>query len=80
MSSAAVMIGALKEALPKIYGSVHEILVLMAYAQTPLINATADISSWARGLNFGLSLHLHPFFVDSSKEGSDYSALMCKLA
>ena len=31
--------------------------------QMPIINAHADISSEARGLNFGLSLYLHPYFV-----------------
>ena len=31
----------------------------MAYAQIPLINAHADVSSKATGLEFGMSLHLH---------------------
>ena len=33
-----------------------------------------DMSSKARGLNFGPSLHLHPYFVDASSEGSGESA------
>ena len=41
-----------------IYGPAHEILVLIACAQIPLINAHTDISSRARGLNFVLSLYL----------------------
>ena len=33
-------------------------MVLTGYVKIPLINAHADISSEARGLNFGLSIHL----------------------
>ena len=29
----------------------------------PLLNANDDVFGWDRGLNFGLSLHLHPYFV-----------------
>ena len=36
----------------------------------PLANARADVYSEARGLNFSLSLHLHPYFVYASREGS----------
>ena len=60
-----------------IYGSVHEISVLAhmrKYAQMPLINVHADVSSEAGGLNFGLRLHLHPYFVNASSEGSYESA------
>ena len=32
----------------------------------PLINAHAVVSSKARILNFGLSFHLHPYFVYAS--------------
>ena len=47
----------------------HNILVLVAYAQMPLINAHTNISSEARGLNFDLILilsnfefdHVHPY-------------------
>ena len=34
-----------------------------------LINIYADVSSDARGLNFGLSIHLQPYFVYASNEG-----------
>ena len=61
-------------------GSAHEISVLIAYAQTPPINARADVSSETRGLNFGLSLHLQPCFVYASREGSGESAHMRRLA
>ena len=44
------------------------ILVLTAYTQKPLINAHADVSSWARCL-FGLSFP-HPSFVYASSECS----------
>ena len=38
----------------------------------PLINATADVSNKARGLNFGLGDHLHriPYFMYANREGS----------
>ena len=39
----------------------------------PTINAHASISSGDRGLNFGLGLHLHPYFVHASREGSGKS-------
>ena len=45
-----------------------ECLVLVAYAQTPPLNAHADVSRGARGLNFGLSLHLNIYFVLASSE------------
>ena len=45
------------------YGPVHEILVLIAYVQNPLINAHIDIASEAKGLDFCLSPHLHPYLV-----------------
>ena len=42
------------------------------FAQIPLlINAHVDIFYGARVLNFGLSLHLHPFFMYVSSNGSD---------
>ena len=43
----------------------------------PLINTHTDISSKARGLNFGPSLHLHLHFVRS--QGPGMSAHMHKL-
>ena len=45
-------------------------LIIIAYARIPLINAIADISSKARDLNFGLNLHLYPYFVHVSSERS----------
>ena len=37
---------------------------VIAYAQKPSpLNANADVCSGARGLNFGLSLNVHPYFV-----------------
>ena len=42
-------------------GSVHEIWCLLyIHVQMPLVNVHADISSNVRGVNCGLSLHLHP--------------------
>ena len=45
------------------------------YTQTPPLNAHADVSSRARGLNFGQRLYLHPYFVYTSSKGSGRSAL-----
>ena len=54
------------------YWPVDQIMVLIVYAQQPHLNAYSDTSSLDRGLNFGLSLHLHPYYVcfsiDSSSE------------
>ena len=36
----------------------------------PPLNAYADLSSGARGLNFGLILHLHPDFVYDSMQAA----------
>ena len=36
---------------------------VIAYALKHPINAHADVSCRARGLNFGLHIHLHPYFV-----------------
>ena len=60
-----------------IYGPAHEILELIAYAQkSPKINAYVGVSSGARYLNLGLSLHLYPYF---GYEGSGESAHLCLL-
>ena len=49
-------------------------------AQKPPLNPYADVSSRARGLNFGPSLHLHPNFVNESIEGSGRSTYLWRLA
>ena len=54
--------------------------MLIAYAQVPLINAHVDISSKARGLHFGLCIHLLLYFVYASSEGSGESAHERRLA
>ena len=41
--------------------------------------ACADISSGARGLKLGLKLHLHPYFVYASSEGSGDTMKMRRL-
>ena len=51
-----------------------------AYAQMPLINAYADISSKVRCLNIFLSLQPHTYFVYASSESSGESAHMRRLA
>ena len=57
----------------------HDILVLITCEQIPLIYTNAEVSNGARGLNFGLSLYLHPYFMDASSEGSGESGHMCRL-
>ena len=54
-------------------------LVLIAYAHKPLITSHSDIPSGARSLNFSFSLHLHPYSVHASNEGSGESAHMRRL-
>ena len=54
-----------------------EILVLIVSCANASNNqAHTDVSSKIKGLQFGLSLHLHPYFVYGSSEGSDESAHM----
>ena len=52
-----------------IYGPANKFSVIILYAQMPLMDAHADISSKAGGLHFGLNLHLHPYYVFASREG-----------
>ena len=40
--------------------------VKLLYEQKPPLNAHAEEPSGARGLKFGLRLHLHPYFVYAS--------------
>ena len=58
----------------------HHILVLIAYAQKPQRKTHADVSSEIRGLSLGLSLYLHPYFVNTSSGGSGKSVHMRRLA
>ena len=43
------------------------------------MNSHADVSSRARDRYFGLCLHLHPYFVYASGEGSDKSVFTVAL-
>ena len=56
-----------------IYEPVREISIPIAYAEEPSINTHADESSQTIGLNFALSLYLHPYVVHVSSEGSGES-------
>ena len=58
----------------------HQILVLNMQVQIPLTNALADTFSKTigDGLNFGLSLHLHPYFLYASSKGYGKSVHMCR--
>ena len=44
------------------------------YDQKPPLNTHADVIRGAKGLNFGLSFYLPPYFVYVSSEGSGESA------
>ena len=46
----------------------------------PLINAHSDVSSRAMDLIFALSLHLHPYSVYVSCDGSGESEHMFRIA
>ena len=62
--------------------TLYGILVLIAYGLKSLINANADGSSKARGLNFGVSLHLQPYLcmqACSSKALASCPSLCCLL-
>ena len=48
----------------------------LPYTQRPPINAHAEVSSWARCLNFGLTLNLHRYFVYLNSEDSSESAFL----
>ena len=54
----------------EISGPMHEILVLIAFAQIPHLNTYADVTCKARGSLFSLSLHLHPYSVHVSSKAS----------
>ena len=52
----------------------------LSHLRKPSIKHHADISSRTRGPNFGTSLHLHPYFVYASSEGSGEYVHMRRLA
>ena len=49
-----------------VFKQAHEILVHISFAEKFRLNDYTDLSSGARGQNYGLSLHLLPFFVYES--------------
>ena len=63
----------------------HELLVLIAYEQNkkikkkPQVNAHGGMFSGTIGLNFELSLHLHPSIVHAGNEGSNEPVRMHRL-
>ena len=50
--------------------------MLMTDAQMSLVNTHSGVSSKVGGLNFGLSLHLHPYLMLVSSDGSGKSVYM----
>ena len=50
-----------------------DFLALPLYAEN-------EVLSRVRALNHGQTLHLHPYFVYASSEGSGESGLLCRLA
>ena len=50
------------------------------YGKSVLMYMYADLYSKAIGLNFDLSLHIHPYFMYASSIGSGKSAHMRRLA
>ena len=61
-------------------GQFHKLSVFIEYEQMSLVNADANVSREVRGVILGQNLHLHPYFVHASSEGSGKSANMCRLA
>ena len=59
---------------------VHDILVLIAYAQEPTLNARAGVYGGARNMTFGMSHYLYPYFVYTSTEYISESAQLCSIA
>ena len=55
-------------------------MFLWQTAQELPLNAHADVFSGARGLNFGMSLHLNPYFGYASIEGSGEAAHLRRFA
>ena len=62
------------------YFGQHISFVPISYVRKPPLSPYAGISSGARGLNFGLSHHIHPYFVFVSCKGSGESATFGKLS
>ena len=60
---------------PNLFGPAHELLVLTPYAKKPNLKNHADVSRGVKGLIFGLSLPLLPYF-DTRNKASDKDALM----
>ena len=56
--------------VPTTYKPAHEIVVLIAHLQMPLITTYANVSNEAKCLNFGPDLRLFPLFVYASIEHS----------
>ena len=56
------------------------ISVRFAYAQKSPLNEHADVSNMVRVLNFALRLHLHPYFMCASSEGSVETAQLRRLS
>ena len=57
-----------------ICGSWSDFGTSIAYALNYTLSAHADISSGYAILNYGFGLHLHPYFVYASSDGSGESA------
>ena len=53
---------------------------VISYAEKLPLNDHVDLSSRARGVNFGLNLHLHPYYVIAGSYGSGQSAQVHRLA
>ena len=62
-----------------ILASLEEI-VIIRHSQKPPLNNYADVSSGARSLSYALNLHLYPYFMYVSSEGSGESAHLHRLA
>ena len=60
-------------------GHAHEMLILIAFATKPPLNAHTDVSNEARDLNLCLCLYQHSMFAYASREGSSQCAQLHRL-
>ena len=62
----------------KIVRPAYGIAVPIAYTHLPLMYAVSEVSSWATALFIYMSLHLYPYFISTSINGSDLSGSLTR--
>ena len=62
----------------KIVRPAYGISVPIAYTHLPLMYAVSEVSSWATALFIYMSLHLYPYFISTSINGSVLSGRLAR--